>query len=445
MDSLDLLAFAGLFREAFLKCFGYPLKDPLTETESKLFYNKIFEQTGLTVGWKSIKNYSFFIVTDAPGKQENPSVATLDTLSRYVLGAPYITEPERKKHEPHYPYWFRYKEQFVRRQADGAGMQGDGVGTGGAGHSGVGAEGIQGDEGGRDDRAGIGEKGVVIRSGGKGGIVTRKFIGGKRRGRMVLVTGALFVLLTGSLVFFFRRPEPGDFSEDFHAVGEDSLAVRGWWVDAKSPTWWGRRGERPGGLTLFTLPGDYWPDAAHTPVIRDLLLRKLPCDCFTLEIHLKNFIPRQNWQQAGILLLEDTALTGKSVRITIAYNDYNGGYPRSRSILIQAITSLGNGSGKPEEIAHIPLFNVDSLDSNPALARNLENAALRIERRGSKFRFLYSDGVMENTSFKEAVTHEFPMTPRYAGIFALKGFVEDAENMPVLFTYFGYHCDRCSP
>ena len=196
----------------------------------------------------------------------------------------------------------------------------------------------------------------------------------------------------------------------------------------------------PGCLTLFTLKGDNWPDPVQAPSIRNLVLRKIPCDHFTLEIHLKNFIPRQNWQQAGILLLEDTGFTGKSMRISFAYNDYSGGYPKSRSILIQAITSLGNGFDKPEEIAHIPLFNVDSLDKSPILYRNLENSALRIEKQGNRFRILYANGIFPNTSFKEIVTHDWGMKPRYIGLFALKGFVGDADNIPACFSFFSLDC-----
>ena len=54
-------AFNSLFNEAYKKCFGYPLKESLSETESKLFSNRLFDQTGLVVGWKSLKNYSSFI------------------------------------------------------------------------------------------------------------------------------------------------------------------------------------------------------------------------------------------------------------------------------------------------------------------------------------------------------------------------------------------------
>src|SRR5260221_3466268 len=106
-------------------------------------------------------------------------------------------------------------------------------------------------------------------------------------------------------------------------------------------------------------------------MIHNLLLHAIPCDCWTLEVHLKDFNPHQNWQQAGILLLEDSGLAGKSMRISLAYNDYNGGFPRSGTILVQAITSLGNALDKPEEIAHSVLLHTDSLNQQPILPQQM--------------------------------------------------------------------------
>ena len=114
MDNPDFLIFTVLFKEAYQKCFGDAMKSPLTETESKLLCNHILDKTGLSVGWKSVKNYSIFINDAASGKQENPSVATMDTLARYVLNAPYTSEIQRKDNESHYPYWFLYKERFKK-------------------------------------------------------------------------------------------------------------------------------------------------------------------------------------------------------------------------------------------------------------------------------------------------------------------------------------------
>src|ERR1700733_1424599 len=113
MDRLDQLAFAALFNEAYQKCFGLAIANPMTETEAKIFCNKVLDQTGLSIGWKSVKNYSIFLSDGVAGRQENPSVATLDTLARYVLGAPHTTEIQRKNDESHHPYWFMYREKFV--------------------------------------------------------------------------------------------------------------------------------------------------------------------------------------------------------------------------------------------------------------------------------------------------------------------------------------------
>ena len=200
---------------------------------------------------------------------------------------------------------------------------------------------------------------------------------------------------------------------------------------------------KPGQLTLYTLKGDNWPDPANKQGIQNLLLRPIAYDCFTAEVHLNNFVPGQEWQQAGILLLEDTTLTGKSIRLSIAYNDFFAGSRQPREIYIQAIRSLGNGFGKPEEFAHKPITYPDSIKQIPEQMKMLQNSALRIEKQGKKFRFLYSDGVNENTAFKEVVSQEFDMQPKYIGIFAIKGFKDSTATIPVRFTFFRIVGNTC--
>lgn len=397
----DALVFASLFRDAYKKCFGHPLQASLSETESKLFCNQILGHTGLVIGAKSMKNYSVYIVSNEPAKQENPSIATLDTLARYVLNAPYTDEINRKDKESHYPYWFQYKEQYYRSAEKTTSRE--------------------------------------IKPTGKPGF----FLNRKR-----LITGIVVscvLALTTILLISkgaFQTSNTGEFTDNFHSVNEDSLNSRGWFVQSKDAAYWDRRGEKPGCLTLFTLRGDNWPDSIETPLIKNLLLRKIPSDCFIAEIHLSNFIPHQNWQQAGIILLEDTAFIGKSVRLSLAYNDFFGGAPASREILIQAITSLGKGFNKPEEIAHQVIFSLDS--SKETLARsNLQNSALRIEKQAKKFRFLFANGSMENSAFKELASQDFDMQPEYIGIFALKGFVNDADDLPAYFKLFSLVTTPC--
>jgi hypothetical protein len=390
MNDIDHGAFRALFEEACLKCFGHVVATPLTETESKVLYNKVFEETGLVIGWKSIKNYSAFLFSgSAAGKPENPSVATLDTLSRYVQSAPYTTEAERKRVGGHFPFWFGYREFWVQRRP----------------------------------------------------LAVDRPVVATTRGWWWMGMGfvvAVLAVVCGSL--FFRRGAGGSFRDDFHSLSADSLAERGWWVSSKDAAYWDKRGERAGCLTLYTLKGDNWPDPAQSPIIRNLLRRRLPDRSFTLEWHLEQFIPHQNWQQAGVLLSEDTGFDDRSLRISIAYNDYNGVYPRSGTILVQAI--LSRGGVKPEEIAHVPLFREDSLQRNPALLRNLEHTALRVVKEGERLRILYADGILANTSFKQIASYDLPVNFKYVGLFALKGFVDSADDMPVRFSYFSLEAEK---
>ncbi len=393
MNDLDNSAFTQLFKDACKKCFGHPLQNVLTETESKLFCNHIIDKTGLIIGFKSIKNYSAFVLNDATGKEANPSIATLDTLARYVTDAPYTDETKRKNTESHYPYWFAYKEKFLRSAETPATMTAE-------------------------------EKKPP------------------KKGALLPGTAAV-LLIIAVMVYVLSGTRQKQFAEDFHSVHEDSLTGNGWFVQSKDNQYWQRRNEKQGHLTLYTLKGDNWPDSSYAPNIKNLLLRKIEGECFTAEVHFTGFVPGQNWQQAGILLLEDTAVTGRSMRLSVAYNDYSGGYPVSRQVIIQAITSLGKGFGKPEEIAHTPIMFLDSASKNPALIKNLDHTALRIEKHGKKFRLLYADGVSENTAFKEVVSQEFDMQPKYIALFALKGFVDKTGDMPVYIKYFRLSDEPC--
>jgi hypothetical protein len=383
MNDIDLLTFARLFKDAYVKCFGHAIKNPMTETESKIFCNRILEQTGLSIGWKSVKNYSFFIKDKSAGKQENPSAATLDTLARYVLGAPYTTEIKRKNEEGHYPYWFLYKEKSP-------------------------------------------------------GILKRSFLN-----KWMIAVGMLITIVISILcIKYISSVENAQFTDSFKYLDENTMLKNGWFLKSKDVDYWNKRNEKQAELTLYTLRGDNWPDPSSKPNIKNLLLRPVSADCFTAEIHLDNFIPKQEWQQAGILLLEDTSFTGKSIRLSFSYNDYFAGTPKPREVLVQAITYLGNGFGKPEEIAHQPIFYPDSAINNPEMKKNIENSALRIEKHGKKFRFLYAIGVRENGAFKEVATQEFDMHPKYIGIFALRGFT-NSDNIPVRFKFFRITGDSC--
>jgi len=388
MNELDATVFAALFKEAFLKCFGHPMMNSLTETESKLLSGKIFDQTGLVIGAKSIKNYSSFVLTETNNKHENPSTATLDTLARYVLNAPYTDEVQRKDKESHYPYWFQYKKQF---------------------HGPV-----------------------------------KKPVNKKLSPAFLFITIIPVLIIVAVLYFVeMKKPASKELADDFTSISEDSLSARGWFIKAKDAEYWDNRDEQPDHLTLFTLKGDNWPDSLHEAEIKNLLLRKTDADCFVAEVQLSDFIPQQNWQQAGILLLEDTSFSGKGLRLSIGYNDYSGGFPQSKEIIIQAIISNGKNSDKPEEIVHQLLFRIDSTNDE-LIKRNLKHSALRIEKRGTTFRLLFANGSMANSAFKELISRDIDLQPQFIGLFALKGFMDSTEVISAAFDRFNYTPETCN-
>ncbi|QHV93669.1 hypothetical protein [Spirosoma endbachense] len=389
MDEFDRRAFAALFRAVVEMCFGQPLQNQLSESESRHLSNEIEERTGLVVGWRSIKNYAAFLVNPSPDKQENPSVATLDTLARFVFRAPVTTEAERKKNEEHFPYWFRYREQLFQPNR---------------------AEQID-----------------------------------PKPNRHRLPGWLIIPLILGviGLFWFVQEPEPERIIDDFRKTDEMSLNRNGWIVHARNKAFWNRRAEKPGHLTLFTLKGDNWHKTGEAPQIQNLLLQPIHNDCFRTEVHFKDFVPSANWQQAGLVLLEDTSFAGKSIRISLSYNDFFGGYIKPGEILIQAIASYGKGYTNLEEIAHQPLFTLGNTSDRRLAVNNLKNFAFRIEKQGQKFRFLYSASPVDNFSFKEVTTYEFGITPKYVGIFALKGFVDSTAVMPVTVRFFRLDGERC--
>lgn len=389
MNKQDLLAFASLFKAVCEKSFAHPLEQPLSEAESRHLSNEIEIQTGLVIGWKSLKNYAVFVLQDSPAKAENPSLATLDTLARYYFGAPSTNEVQRKKNNSHYPYWFQYKEQCSARAA-----------------------------------AGVLPK------------LRKSYFG------WIVSVAALGLMLC--LCFVFRPKTLEQFLDDFVDVGEKTLKGKDWLVLHKNEEYWKKRGAQPGDLTLYTLKGDNWPQKGEKPYIQNLLLHKIQDECFSAEVHFAQFIPRESWQQAGLLLLEDSTFTGKSIRLSLSCNHFFGGFPKPGEIIIQGIASQGKKYNNLEEIIHHTLFSF-APDSPKLIAKNLQHSALKIEKQGQRFRFLHSNGDSDNFSFRELKVFEFDMQPRYLGIFALKGFVDTSATMPVHVKFVRLEGHKCKP
>lgn len=417
-------AFASVFLDACRKCFSAERSAPLTESESHRLSVDIAETTGLEIGWKTLKNYSHYLFGSS-SRVENPSVPTLDTLARYVAGAPRTDDERRRTHERHYPYWVRYQEGLRRRRPAPIEERSDAR-----------ASGTPAEAGSRDDLDPDLEP------------HDRRSARPVRSKRVAAVAAVVVAIVAAVLLLRVSASRAGagfaNFTDEFDDVSTAALAARGWTVLSLDSAHWARRGVEPGHLTLFTLQGDNWPQADRAPDIRNLLVRRLPSECFVADARFTSFVPNANWQQAGILVLEDTALAGRSVRLSIGFNDFSGGFPQTREIIVQGVTSLGRGADKPEEIVHQRLF-VDDSATEPLVRRNLESSALRIEKRGSHLRLLYSAGPLKNGAFKEVGTATFEFRPAYVALFALKGFVSQSSDLPVQVDAFGQSELPCTP
>jgi len=362
---------------------------PLSEAESKHFSNDILERTGLVIGWKSIKNYSFYILNSTTAKQENPSIATLDTLARYVSNATKTDEITRKKNESHFGYWYNYRDTYARAHSPKR----------------------------------------------------------KRKKRVIVFKFwdlvALAILLITFAFYLYRNTNKAVvFNDNFTNVSQDSLTHKGWLLKGKTEPYWNKRNEKDGHLTLYTLDGDNYPDSVGRIGIKNLLLKEINTQCFSTEILLNDFIPQKNWQQVGILLMEDTTFSRKSIRFTLSFNDFFGGYKKPGEILLQAISNTDGNYSKPEEIAHSVIFNTDSTQL-VIMTQNLKKATLRIEKQNHTYRFLYATGQKEIFAFKEILSRDLLIEPKYVGIFALKGFKTDTPIIPAYIDSFSLKSQNC--
>lgn len=394
MTNIEKEIFTNLFREVCEKCFSKPLEEPLKEPDAKHLSDEIQEKTGLMIGWKSIKNFSLYATHSELKKEENPSIATLDTLARYVLNAPVTDDLKRKATESHYAYWYDYKSRFATRQPR-----------------------------------------------------ERKNVSGSWKKVLVATGGLLIAALTGIFIYSQLQSENKhhQFADDFSSVSMESLTSNGWIVKKPTNQYWRKRDERAGHLTLHTLRGDNWRSDDTSPGISDLLVRKIGNDCFSTEIHLTDFVPHQNWQQAGILLSEDSTFEGNVLRLSIAYNNFFGGFDKPSEIIVQVVASNAPaGLSKPEEIAHVVLFTGD-VQKDSLIRSNLSKSALKIEKRSNHYRFLFTHGRMERFAFKEAVHRDIDIQPKYLGLFAMQGLSDSENPIPVHFDSFNLidiDCDK---
>lgn len=382
MNPLDESAFEKLFNDAYHKFFGRVMTTPLSEIESTLFAGDILEETGLLIDSIHLRNYSSFILATPESRQEKPPVSSLDTLARYVVGAPHTDHIQRREKESHYPYWFKYRDNFFRSTDTP--------------HK-------------------------------------KKWLF-----PFAMIFMGLAIVATLVVVSLGIGETPLVFNDNFNAVSDDSLYQKGWFVEQKDTVSWNKRTERPGHLTLYTLPGE-WPYYSKSPWVKNRVLKKIKADCFAVEADLSDFIPDNNWKQAGIMLLEEASFAGKVASFSLSHDNIRKDGKTSPQIIVLA--ALYEPGAKKPEFEYKTLFTLDVQGQSNASA-DLKRSKFQLWKEGNKIKVLFSAGE-EGDKKQEGFTKVFSIQPRYIGLYATSAFNDTTQSIPAAFDNIMFTPIKC--
>lgn len=247
--------------------------------------------------------------------------------------------------------------------------------------------------------------------------------------RRVLPWAMLLLLGIITLLFWmWRDSELQGWVEDFNTVHPDSLRARGWEiVDYDSAAF--AQQHREGHLTLYTHRGDYWYTPPDTPIITNLLARKIGLPAAKITFKLSDFNPSQNWQQAGIILLDKEKKRNHNIRVTLVSGD--NGFPPGRSIQM-----IKREHGMTYDKNHV----VDILQPGQELMALPPGIWIQVQFENKRFRFFrhYEE---EFSSFIEIGELDFNFEPHYVAVVAFRGLrdvrreLNTAKAIPVCFDY----------
>lgn len=235
------------------------------------------------------------------------------------------------------------------------------------------------------------------------------------------------LLLLGALAarFFQARPDK-NWKEDFEQTSVDSLQAKGFeWMDYE-PNWWSKQLQK-GKLTLYTLRGDYWYDEPDTPTISNLLCRKINGRKCKITVKLDGFDPTQDFQQAGIFLLDSKKTRDHNIRFTLAACS-------SCSPPRQVLQMVKNEHGTVFEKF------VVAKQISPKASPTAQSLWLRMEYESGQVRFFYHWGA-EYSSFQEIATMDIDYEPAFVGLAAFRGLKDGsrkpniAASLPVFVDY----------
>ena len=250
----------------------------------------------------------------------------------------------------------------------------------------------------------------------------------------------LFFLAAISLAIigFFSMPSPESvkdvpFKEDFINVSDSALAANGWMLQDPDSAHWKLRDTNPGFLTLYTVKGDNWVGGRAQPYLKNRLTRRCHFGAsYKIEFEIRDFFPDQNFQQCGILLMEDSSLSSQLVRVNLGHGrvvEDNYGFYNLQVLFFEA-----GEHQRPTE--HPVNFFQSSLDEYDYYIRKFNYVAIRLEVEGGMLRVHTLTGTEPGWSFQKKLS-DVPMDfqPRYLAIYASGSQFSNpyADTIPVKF------------
>lgn len=256
------------------------------------------------------------------------------------------------------------------------------------------------------------------------------------KGVVIWLAGLILGIMIGKPLWggstdYLEKTRTQPFSDNMDEVSDEALYAKGWLIADKDESEW-QRFAKSGHLALSTLRGDNWVNNYQPEAkIINMVYRKLDCDCCTVTARLTDFDPMKNWQQAGLMFLEEPDFSGRSMRMTFAVHQEENGRPRKKLQIL------------PMQESRIP-YNKTVMTLNEEM--DLSQISLQIRKDGDQFEFLY---YLEGSfsSYYTVVRIDFRMTPGYVALVAFQGFVEEdgrpvsADTIPAYFDYF--RVDTC--
>jgi hypothetical protein len=238
----------------------------------------------------------------------------------------------------------------------------------------------------------------------------------------------LFIIL--SWMGWKYLEQPAYWTEEFNSVSVDSLKSRGWEIlDYDSVAF--SKQLKPGCFTAYTLRGDYWYTQPDSPIITNLLLKEINSKSAKITLKIDDFNPTQEFQQAGIVLLDKNRNKEHNIRITV--NSCSSG-PRFH----QAIQIVKRENGTAYET---PTFIIWSWDTPaPPDSSFISPIWIQIQCEKNKFHFYYHFGE-EYASFRAVNTIDFNFEPAFVAIGAFRGIrnskrdLNNSESIPAFFDY----------